>query len=109
MNALDALKLILIVVGVIVSIPILVIVVRVAFFFGGLKRSVDALEKAAGKFGDKVDRILDELCTDVGELRARVSVLEDARERKLVDTPHGQILGRRAGDFEDEGEGAEDL
>jgi hypothetical protein len=77
LSSAEALKVFFGVLAVIVGIPAIVLFVKVGMFFGTLSRSVTALETAATAFSNRVDSLLDRLCTDVADHETRITVLEE--------------------------------
>src|SRR4051812_49493794 len=76
MSASDSIKLFVIVLATIVSVPTVVVLIKAGFFFGRMSRSISAVEAAAEKFTDRVDQLLDKVCDQLGDHEVRLAVLE---------------------------------
>jgi hypothetical protein len=100
MTSVEAIKTLLAVIGVIVTVPLLMILFRVGQFFGALKTTLTSLQSTAAEFSKKVNTCLEDYGSQLADHETRLVVLErpyDGPEKRHAQRPYPGPDKRHAG------------
>lgn len=76
MSALEALRTILVVAGALLAAPVIMLIVRLSVFLGGLKSAVEGIAQSARDFTQRVNDRLETLDESSNDHETRISVVE---------------------------------